>query len=154
MNKRNNVQSDSKSRYDPRYEAGDTYVGSVPVSDTKVILVYLRKYSNRTWVRFRVWNLQRQKLVWYPTNRYFVTTLTATKELGSMIYHAADMEPEVKPDWLQAHELGVAQQLWALRALGVPDEDIEAHQRDIEGYPFEESLVPLLLEDELASSRR
>ena len=94
----------TESRYDERFETGEKFLGVVPLSSHKVILVYRRKHLSRRYVRMRVWSLHKEKLVWYPTRRYFVVPLIAVELLGQLIYHGADMQPVTKPDWLKAHE--------------------------------------------------
>ncbi len=142
----------SAPKYNPKFEAGDAYLGAVPISPHRVILVYRRMHLSRRYVRLRVWNLHKTKLVWYPQKRHFVAPLIAVKALGEMIYYARESQPGTKPDWLKAHECGIDEQLWALRDKGVSDEDIEARQREIEGKGHYESFLPLLLEDELAGA--
>ena len=139
-------------QYDPRYEAGDTFIGAVPITRTKVILIYRRLHSCRKWVRIRVWNLHREKLLWYPTRRYFVVPFTAVRALSEVMHYAMDGQPGTKPDWLKAHGCGIDEQLWALRDKGVSDDVIEARQRDIEGKGHYDSFLPLLLEDELVGT--
>ena len=80
--------------------------------------------------------------------------MIAVELVGQYFYHARELGPATKPDWLKAHECGFDEQLWTLRPKGVPDEEIEARQRDIEGYGYKDSLVPRLVEGFLAEEKR
>ena len=83
----------------------DKFIAAVPWGKWRVALVFRREHGGRTYVRIRTWNRHRDRLVWYPTKRFYVIPVAEADALADAIKAAARDEPLAKkPKWYAARE--------------------------------------------------
>ena len=86
-------------------ETVDTFLGCVPWTKNRVVIVYLREHGRRRFIRLRTFNRHREKGCWYPTKRVFIVPIDRAPALGKAIIAASkgrtfgDM-----PEWFPAFE--------------------------------------------------
>lgn len=99
------------------FDTVDEFIGAVPWTRRRMVLVYLRHHGARTFVRLRTFNRHKKLGCWYPSPRYFVVPQECALDLAKAIEAAAVGErfgPE--PDWYRDFEkqynAGVAGSKW------------------------------------------
>ncbi len=85
-------------------ETIDTFVASVPWDRWRTVLVHHRQHGGHAFIRFRTWNLHREKLVWYPTKRGFVIPVQNAQSLAQALLAGVSGDFQDKPEWLVEHE--------------------------------------------------
>lgn len=87
------------------FDTVDEFIGAVPWTQRRMVLVYLRHHGGRTFVRLRTFNRHRVKGCWYPSPRFFVVPQECAAGLAQTIESAARGEkcgPE--PEWYRDFE--------------------------------------------------
>ena len=74
------------------FDTVDEFIGAVPWTRRRMVLVYLRHHGARTFVRLRTFNRHRTKGCWYPSPRYFVVPQECARYLAKAIEAAARCE--------------------------------------------------------------
>ena len=81
-------------------EFTDELMGHVQWGDNRQVLVFLRTYADRRFVRLRVFNRHKAKGCYYPSPRSFHVALESACELGQIIARAAQgRESNPPPEW-------------------------------------------------------
>ena len=87
------------------FDTVDEFIGAVPWTRRRMVLVFLRHHGARTFVRLRTFNRHRKKGCWYPSPRYFVVPLECARSLARAIESAAAGKPfGEEPDWYRDFE--------------------------------------------------
>jgi len=97
------VKMNSDQKPNPM-ETIDTFVAAVPWDKWRTVLVHHRQHGGHAFIRFRTWNLHREKLVWYPTKRGFVIPVENAKALAQALMAGVTGEAQDKPEWLVEYE--------------------------------------------------
>ena len=87
------------------FDTVDEFIGAVPWTRRRMVLVYLRHHGARTYVRLRTFNRHKKLGCWYPSPRYFVVPQECARGLAKAIEAAASGQrfgPE--PDWYRDFE--------------------------------------------------
>ncbi len=87
------------------FDTVDEFIGAVPWTRRRMVLVYLRHHGARTLVRLRTFNRHKKLGCWYPSPRYFVVPQECALNLAEAIAAAASGQrfgPE--PDWYRDFE--------------------------------------------------
>lgn len=87
------------------FDTVDEFIGAVPWTSRRMVLVYLRHHGARTFVRLRTFNRHKKLGCWYPSPRYFVVPQECARNLAEVIEAAASGQrfgPE--PDWYRDFE--------------------------------------------------
>ena len=110
------------------FDTVDEFIGAVPWTRRRMVLVYLRHHGARTYVRLRTFNRHKKLGCWYPSPRYFVVPQECARDLARAIEAAASGErfgPE--PDWYRDFEkqyaAGVPGSSWRTGNVLVPTSD-------------------------------
>ena len=69
--------------------AVDTFMGAVPWTKNRMVIVYLREHAGRKYVKLRTFNRHRVKGMWYPTRRFYMVPIASARRLGETIMAAA-----------------------------------------------------------------
>lgn len=96
----------ARSKADPSiFETVDEFVGAIPWTRRRMVLVYLRHHGARSFVRMRTFNKHRVKGCWYPSPRFYVVPLECAKSLARAIESAASGAPfGEEPEWYRDFE--------------------------------------------------
>lgn len=69
-------------------ETVDTFLGVVPWTKNRTVIVYLREHGRRRYIRIRTFNKHRTMGCWYPTKRVFIVPIDRAPALGKAIIAA------------------------------------------------------------------
>jgi len=107
--------------------ATDEFMAAVPTGSHRCVVVYLRTYQGKQYVRWRVWHLHKQINRWYPdTRRCGTVKREYAKALGGAIALAGDgKESHSMPQWLSNIEERRDEKIAILEELGAPEYVLE-----------------------------
>ena len=87
------------------FDTVDEFIGAVPWTRRRMVLVYLRHHGARTFVRLRTFNRHKKLGCWYPSPRYFVVPQECARDLARTIEAAAaGNQSGAEPDWYRDFE--------------------------------------------------
>lgn len=69
-------------------ETVDTFLGCVPWTKNRTVIVYLREHGRRRYIRIRTFNKHRTMGCWYPSKRVFMVPIDRAPALGKAIIAA------------------------------------------------------------------
>lgn len=78
----------------------DVLLGSVPLTDTRVVVVYLNERGGREYVRVSTYAKNRKKGHWYLTKAYYTVRIECAAALGQALIDASQGRPfGDEPEW-------------------------------------------------------
>ena len=110
-------------------ETVDTFLGAVPWTEWRTVIIYLREHGGRRYVRLRTFNKQREKGYWYPGKRYYMVPIESAAALGKAIIAASKGRPfGDQPEWWADFE--AQYQEWQARKAAGADEAPDVDRSD------------------------
>ena len=107
----------------------DTFLGAVPWTKRRAVIVYLREHGGRRYVRLRPFNRHREKDYWYPTARFFMVPIDCAASLGKAIIAASKGRPfGDPPEWWADFEKQYGE--WQARKAAEADETPDVDRSD------------------------